>query len=323
MTGYYIYASRCKRHAPSDRQVGTNFYRVPAHPPQYYFAKYTLDLLLFSASAVRFNTTDSIVITDADGYVRDFPQVQTFKDSGFTQATTTFKSTDVAYVQVRMFTTDAAVTATSPIFGNIIIKDYAGGTQLMRAPVNGHDTNVPICPVSGACSGTAISINSALRVYRFSINFTRANQDSWIDGTQNYALTLTSIKDADETYSNIATQLVIVAPLYKLDIVAGTGRRRWFAARRTETCGTTRTTAAGRPRAGAQRRSSSTSLERIRFRRSPWATSMATVRTTSPSVARTPDSLGTRTLTSSGSSRTPGLRTIGSPRAARRRSPPN
>src|SRR2546426_1728718 len=134
----------------------------------------------------------------------------------------TFKSTDVAYVQVRMFTTDAAVTATSPVFGNIIIKDYAGGTQLMRAPVNGHDTNVPICPVSGACSGTAISINSALRVYRFSINFTRANQDSWVDGTQNYALTLTSIKDADETYSNIATQLVIVAPLYKLDVVAAT-----------------------------------------------------------------------------------------------------
>jgi len=222
INGYYIYAYRFKLNAPSDPQVGTNFYRVPAHPPQYYFAKYTLDILLFSSSAVRFNTTDSIVITDTDGYVRDFPQVQTFKDSGFTQATTTFKSTDVAYVQVRMFTTDAAVTATSPIFGNIIIKDYAGGTQLMRAPVNGHDTNVPICPVSGACSGTAISINSALRVYRFSINFTRANQDSWIDGTQNYALTLTSIKDADETYSNIATQLVIVAPLYKLDIVAGT-----------------------------------------------------------------------------------------------------
>src|SRR3989475_661193 len=222
VNGYYIYSYRFKLNAPSDPQVGTNFYKVPAHPPQYYFAKYTLDILLFSSSAVRFNTTDSIVITDTDGYVRDFPQVQTFKDSGFTQATTTFKSTDVAYVQVRMFTTDAAVTATSPIFGNIIIKDYAGGTQLMRAPVNGHDTNVPICPVSGACSGTAISINSALRVYRFSINFTRANQDSWIDGTQNYALTLTSIKDADETYSNIATQLVIVAPLYKLDIVAGT-----------------------------------------------------------------------------------------------------
>jgi len=226
INGYYIYSFRFKLNAPTDPQVGTNYYKVPSHPPQYYFAKYTMDILLFSSSAVRFNTTDSITITDTDGYFRDFPQVQTFKDLGFTQAATTFKSTDVAYVQVKMFTTDAAVTATSPIFGNIIIKDYAGGTQLMRAPINGNDVNSPICKTDGTtCTGAnvdAISINGALLVYRFSINFTRANQDPWAEGIQNYALTLTSIKDADETYSNIATQLVIVAPLYKLDVVAGT-----------------------------------------------------------------------------------------------------
>src|SRR5205809_600983 len=222
VNGYYIYAFRFKLNAPTDPQVGTNYYKVPLHPPQYYFAKYSLDILLFSSSAVRFNTTDSITITDTDGYFRDFPQVQTFKDSGFTQATTTCKSTAVAYIQLRMFTTDATVT--NVVFGNIIINDYAGGTQPMRAPVNGHDVNVPICPVTAACSaGTAaISINSLQRVYRFSINFTRANQDPWIEGTQNYALTITSVRDSDESYANVATQLVIVAPLYKLDVVAGT-----------------------------------------------------------------------------------------------------
>jgi len=222
VNGYYIYAFRFKLNAPTDPQVGTNYYKVPLHPPQYYFAKYSLDILLFSSSSVRFNTTDSITITDTDGYFRDFPQVQTFKDSGFTQAATTFRSTDVAYVQVKMFTTDA--TLTNVVFGNIIIKDYAGGTQLMRAPVNGHDVNVPICPVTAACTaGTAaVSVNSLLHVYRFSINFTRANQDPWVEGTQNYALTVTSVRDSDESYANIATQLVIVAPLYKLDVVAGT-----------------------------------------------------------------------------------------------------
>src|SRR3989449_69974 len=220
--GYNIYAFRFKLNAPSDPQVGTNYYKVPLHPPQYYFAKYTLDILLFSASAIRFNTTDSITITDTDGYFRDFPQVQTFKDSGFTQAATTFKSTDVAYVQVKMFTTDASLT--NVVFGNVIIKDYAGGTQLMRAPVNGHDVNIPICPVTAACTaGTAaVSINSLLHVYRFSINFTRSNQDPWVEGTQNYAFTVSSVRDSDESYANVATQLVIVAPLYKLDVVAGT-----------------------------------------------------------------------------------------------------
>src|SRR2546427_5675705 len=222
VNGYYIYAFRFKLNAPTDPQVGTNYYKVPLHPPQYYFAKYSLDILLFSSSAVRFNTTDSITITDTDGYFRDFPQVQSFKDSGFTQAATTFKSTDVAYVQVKMFTTDA--TLTNVVFGNVIIKDYAGGTQLMRAPVNGHDVNIPICPVTAACTaGTAaVSINSLIHVYRFSINFTRANQDTWVEGTQNYALTVTSVRDSDESYANVATQLVIVAPLYKLDVVAGT-----------------------------------------------------------------------------------------------------
>ncbi len=220
VNGYYIYTFRFKLNAPSDPLVGTNYYKVPTHPPMYFFAKYTLDILLFSSSAVRFNTTDSVQIMDEDGYMRDFPQVQTFKDAGFTQATTRFNSTEVAYVQVKMFTTDATVT--NVVFGNVIIKDYAGGVQLMRAPVNGHDTNIPICPVSPPCSGTAVTINGALRVYRFAINFTRATQDPWVEGTQNYALTISSIRDSDESYANVATQLVVVAPLYKLDVVAGT-----------------------------------------------------------------------------------------------------
>lgn len=222
VNGYYIYQFRFKLNDPAT--VGTNFQKTPLHPPNYYFARYTLDILLFSASGVRFNTTDSINITDEDGYVRDFPQVETFKDSGFTQPAATFKSTDVAYVQVRMFTVDPVVTNVA--FGNIVIKDYQGGTQLMRAPINGNDVNLPICKTDGTtCTGAnvdAISINGVERVYRFAINFTRANQDAWIEGPQNYALTVTSVKDTDETYANVATQLVVVAPLYKLDVVIGT-----------------------------------------------------------------------------------------------------
>src|SRR6266571_1918273 len=34
INGYYIYSYRFKLNAPSDPQVGTNFYKVPAHPPQ-------------------------------------------------------------------------------------------------------------------------------------------------------------------------------------------------------------------------------------------------------------------------------------------------
>jgi len=222
INGYYIFQFRFKLNDPAT--VGTNFQVAPLHPPNYFFARYTLDILLFSSSGVRFNTTDSITITDEDGYVRDFPQVETFKDAAFTQPSTTFKSTDVAFVQVKMFTVDPIVT--NVLFGNIVIKDYQGGSQLMRAPVNGNDVNSPICKTDGTtCTGAnvdAISINGLLRVYRFSINFTRANQDAWVEGPQNYALTVSSVRDTDETYANVATQLVVVAPLYKLDVAIGT-----------------------------------------------------------------------------------------------------
>src|SRR3989441_1085873 len=179
VNGYYIYPFRFKLNAPSDPQVGTNYYKVPLPPPQYYFAKYTLDILLFSASAIRFNTTDSITITDTDGYFRDFPQVQTFKDSGFTQAATTFKSTDVAFVQVKMFTTDASLT--NVVFGNVIIKplyklDVVAGTDAATnnawgtkdysyyyENLNGLDrwrtSRIEFCGLSGSCKSSYHTIS--------------------------------------------------------------------------------------------------------------------------------------------------------------------
>ena len=221
INGYYIYTYRFKLNDAAT--VGTNYLKAPLHPPNYYFAQYTLDIHLFSSSGLRFNTTDAVTITDEDNYVRDFPKIETFSDGSFTLAATTFVSTEVVYVQVKMFTVDPVLTAV--VFGNIVIKDYNGGTQMWRAPINGNDVNTPICRIDGTtCSGAsdAITIVGVSRVYRFSINLTRANQDPWVEGRQNYALSVTNLKDTDEAYTNIATQLVIVAPLYKLDIVAGT-----------------------------------------------------------------------------------------------------
>lgn len=222
VNGYYVYTSRFKMNAPSDPTVGTNFYKVPAHPPSYFFTTYSLDVLMVSSSFNRFNTTDSISITDEAGYARDFPVVQTFKDSGFTTPTNTFKSTDMAYVQVRMFSLDATVA--NVIIGNVIVKDYSGNTQIMRAPLNGHDANLPICPIAGACAGTAVTIDAAHVAYRFALNFSRANQDSWGEGAQSYAFSLAGVKDTDESYASVSTQIVVVAPLYKLDIAAGTNK---------------------------------------------------------------------------------------------------
>jgi len=221
INGYYIFTYRF--HMNDAATVGTNFYRTPTHPPNYYFARYSLDILLQSSSGIRFNTTDSVNITDEDGFYRNFPQVSTYSDAGFSLATQTFASTDVVYVEASMFTVDPVVDP-NVIFGNVIIKDYAGATQLWKAPAGSPSNNVnsPICNVNGNCaSGDAITTNAILRVYRFAINLSRADQDPWVEGPQNYALTLSSVRDTDELYASISTQLVVVAPLYKLDIMIG------------------------------------------------------------------------------------------------------
>lgn len=223
INGYYIFTYRF--HLNDAATVGTNFYRTPTHPPNYYFARYSLDILLQSSSGIRFNTTDSVNITDEDGFYRNFPQVSTYSDAGFSLATQTFASTDVVYVEVSMFTVDPVVDP-NVIFGNVIIKDYAGGTQLWKAPkdIPANNQNPPICRVNDLLlcqSGDAITLDAIRRVYRFAINLSRADQDPWVEGTQNYAFTLSSVRDTDELYAQISAQLVIVAPLYKLDVIIG------------------------------------------------------------------------------------------------------
>src|SRR3990172_9101887 len=81
VNGYYVYHYRFKLNDAAS--VGINFLKAPLHPPDYYFARYSLDILMTSASGARFNTTDSVNITDEDNYMRDFPQVQTYADAGF------------------------------------------------------------------------------------------------------------------------------------------------------------------------------------------------------------------------------------------------
>ncbi len=222
VNGYYVYTYRFKLNDAAT--VGTNFYTTPPqYPRYYYYAKYPLSMLLASSTGNKFSTTDSVNITSSAGQLRSFPVLQTFSDRNFNNPSSSFKSTDTIYVQVKMLTTDANGSMSNVIFGNVIIQDFSGGTQLWRAPLGGTGANLPICPIWSPCSGQAIqSITAPTSVYRFSINLARVNQDPWVAGTQNYAFSISSIKDSDETYGTVSAQLVVAAPLYKMDALAGT-----------------------------------------------------------------------------------------------------
>ncbi|MFA5895718.1 MAG: FG-GAP-like repeat-containing protein [Thermoplasmata archaeon] len=220
VNGYYVYTYRFKLNDAAT--VGTNFYTTPPQYPRYYhFAKYPLSMLLASSTNNKFSTTDSINITSTTGQLRSFPVIQTFADSGFTNPTASFKSTDTVYVKVRMFTVDAVITNVA--FGNVLIQDFSGGSQVWRAPINGYQSNLPICPVTGSCSAgtTAISVKTVQNEYRFAVNLSRVNQDPWVPGPQNYALSISSVKDSDENYGTVTTQIIVTAPLYKMDVLVG------------------------------------------------------------------------------------------------------
>ena len=225
VNGYYIYTYRFKL---NDVSVGTNFYTAPPqYPRYYYFANYPLSVLLTDSANNRFTTTDSINITSTTGGLRTFPVIKIFKDSAYSQPSSTFTSTAIMYVQVNMLTANPNGTSGEGngqvLFGNILIQDFAGGQELNRAPWNGIYSNLPICPPKQACSPSVIAIqsDSLSNSYRFSINLARVNQDPWVAGLQNYALTISSIKDTDESYASVSTQVTIQAPLYKMDIVTG------------------------------------------------------------------------------------------------------
>lgn len=203
--------------------VGTNYYTNPSHPPYYFFAQYPLSITLVDSSGMQFLASDAINITDLSGNKREFPLITTFADSVYTKKATLFQSTDTLYVQVSMLTVDGSNANLQ--FGNIVIRDFLGGTQVFKAPINGREANPPLCPVTAACNpGTNIFtvVGSPTIAYRFAINLSRADQDGWVDGRQSYSFTIASIRDADEQYSNLGTNFDVVAPLYRLDIAIGT-----------------------------------------------------------------------------------------------------
>jgi len=229
VNGYNVFTYRFELNNASS--VGTNFYSSPTHPPYYYFARYPLEITLWDdvvPQPNKFHTTDTINITDNNGNMRLYPLLETFKDPNFTLKSNTFNNTEVVYVRITMKTVDATYYV-----GNVVIQDYLGGTQIWKAPLNGRNVNEPICPVTGACTPGIVAVeqHDGTISYRFALNLSLVNQDPWVPGTQNYALRVMSVRDADEEYTlALQSQLTIHAPEYQLDIATAnddTSDPRW------------------------------------------------------------------------------------------------
>ena len=220
VNGYNVFIYRFDLNNASS--TGINYFRNPVHPPFYWFARYSLDIDVVDSQGTRFNTTDAVNITDTDGYLRLFPTIETYSDSAYTQKTNTFRSTDRVYVAVQMFSIDGTTDAVT--FGNVQVRDFLGGVQVFKSFVNGRDSIAPLCNPTSFCGAPpphALVPNAATVTYRFLLNLSLTDGDPWVAGSQYYALSISYVHDLDETYSGLSTQLRIVAPLFRLDVVGG------------------------------------------------------------------------------------------------------
>ncbi|HEV8594773.1 MAG TPA: FG-GAP-like repeat-containing protein [Thermoplasmata archaeon] len=202
---------------------GICFKKTPAHPPEYFFATYSVEFDLIDFLGNHFTATDAITVKDTDGTFRNYPKMRFYSDSGYTKETSEFNSTDNIWVAVSMLDVDANTDAVS--FGTVQLRDFIGGTQVLKSFVNERDSNPPICPVTGTCTGRALSRDATTKTYRFRLNLTLADQDPWVEGAQHYSLSIAYVHDttSNEMYADVSSQLLIHAPLFRLDVAGGNG----------------------------------------------------------------------------------------------------
>ncbi|HYS71561.1 MAG TPA: type IV pilin N-terminal domain-containing protein, partial [Thermoplasmata archaeon] len=209
---------------------GICFKKTPSHPPEYYFGTYSVEFDLMDSQGSHFTATDAITIKDNDGTVRNYPQINFYRDSAYTLKTNTFNSTDNMWVAITML--DLDLTTSDVSFGTVEVRDFLGGTQIQKAFVNVekpdvfNDVNSPLCPVAlGSCTygNRALSLGPPAKTYAFRVNLSRADQDPWVDGSQHYSLSIAFVHDvsSNELYAQVSAQLVIIAPLYRMDVVGG------------------------------------------------------------------------------------------------------
>ncbi len=150
----------------------------------------------------RFSANDQITVCDNNGKCPLYPQLLTYKDPATTQPAGLFSFTQTMYVKVVVKDTDASFS-----IGSVQVQDYVGDTQILAAP--------------GASPVSAAQINSTTS-YTFSVDLSKPNLDNWLFGNNSYNFNVLGVRDANENYNLLATQVRILGPRWNLDAALGT-----------------------------------------------------------------------------------------------------
>jgi hypothetical protein len=193
--GFYIYEYRFNTTSAAYGFDGVQL--QPGHYP----VEFELVTSLTSSPDNRLYVTDSIRVTDSSGSSPDYPRLETYKDAEHKVQATLFNFTDTMYVKVVVKSTDGSFD-----IGDVIISDFVGNIPIWASPGN--------TPVSVAVINDTVS-------YSFSIDLSKPNLDPWNFGTVSYNVVVKDVRDLDEDYSQLSTQVDIRGPRWKLDTTIG------------------------------------------------------------------------------------------------------
>lgn len=195
VAGFYVFEHRFSTssadHGWDGVQLELGFYPV----------EITLVTSLTPSPDNRFHVTDALRVTDDIGGGRDYPRLETYRDSLLTQPATSFNFTEVMWVRVVVATAGGASDV-----DDVILSDAVG-----RRPVWAPPGTTPVSPLE------PWGVDS----YRFSVDLSKPNRDSWNFGTSSYSLEVINFQDGDEFYSRLSTQVDVTGPRWKLDIATG------------------------------------------------------------------------------------------------------
>jgi hypothetical protein len=199
--GFYIYEYRFNTTSAAYGFDGVQL--QPGHYP----LEFELVTSLTASPDNRLYVTDSIMVTDSSGASPDYPLVETYKDADHTVPATLFNFTEIMYVKVVVKSTDGSFE-----IGDVIISDFVGNVPIWASPGN--------TPVSVAVINDTVS-------YSFSIDLSKPNLDPWNFGTVSYNLAVKDVRDNDEDYSHLSTQVDVRGPRWKLDAIIGLKSRQF------------------------------------------------------------------------------------------------
>ncbi len=196
--------------------------------------EYTLRMKLKDYSGTTINVGDMINVGTVTYPVYKFYKFN--ETHGHLIETSVFNHTEIIYMRIITGSVDSSLTTVS--ISDIEVADFTGKyiIKLILPSDPGYPNTATPVPLgslykSSGLSPARVADNDVNGIYTVQIDPKKAGQGWWLPRINTYSIKITEFRDSNEAFSNLGTQIAIIAPLTTADIVTslGTGSYTWSA----------------------------------------------------------------------------------------------